>query len=64
MSALSEGARRPVAPLLKEANRGGGRSATGRSASGPLRSRRLHVQFNVVKSGPLEGALVAPIPVN
>jgi hypothetical protein len=28
-----------------------------------LRSRRLHAQFNVVKSGALEGAFVSPIPV-
>ena len=64
MSALSAGGATVVAPpFLKEANRGGARSAAGRSGPGPLCSRRLHVQFNVVKSGALERALVAAVAI-
>ena len=64
MSALSAAGATVVAPpFLKEANRGGARSAAGRSGPGPLCSRRLHVQFNVVKSGALERALVAAVAI-
>ena len=39
--------------------------ASGAAASyDALRSWRLDVQFNVKKAGILEGALVAPVPVN
>ena len=62
MSALSAGGATVLAPP-KEANRGGARTAAGRSGPGPLCSRRLHVQFNVVKSGALERALVAAVAI-
>ena len=53
------------APMVRLVVRSGARLSAGAATScDALRSRRLHVQFNVVKCGALKRALVAPVPVN
>jgi hypothetical protein len=52
-----------VAPFLGEANTVCDSQRPPPRLGRALSSRRRHVQFNVEKSGALERALVAPIPV-
>src|SRR3984957_8728165 len=59
----TERARRLVAPFRGKPTRGAIHNRRPPRLGRALSPRRRHVQFNVEKSGALERALVAPIPV-
>ena len=57
----SPGARRLIAPLFQGSQTRRRHLRPAAAARDALHSRRLHVQFNVIKGGVLERALVAPV---